>query len=193
MTNFFSSLSLLPSQVGGRNAALLPLVRAGLREGFAPEALVAEIVAGSFSWHPRIFDNLFVLDPASEDGLTVFKNNQTAFASGNFSSFKTGSDGCLRNNAWFATNGISGGPATLVAGYDLSAGCMITNNTALAAPPAFVSTKIDSPNFCRPAPRNGDWVGPGYAWTGEDGEYADWIGAKPGKIASLTRTMLLIR
>ena len=153
----------------------------------------AEIVAGSFSWHPRIFDNLFVLDPASEDGLTVFKNNQTSFASGNFSSFKTGSDGCLRNNAWFATNGISGGPATLVAGYDLSAGCTITNNIALAAPPAFVSTKIDSPNFCRPAPRNGDWVGPGYAWTGEDGEYADWIGAKPGKIASLTRTMLLIR
>lgn len=49
MTNFFSSLSLLPSQVGGRNAALLPLVRAGLREGFAPEALVAEIVAGSGS------------------------------------------------------------------------------------------------------------------------------------------------
>ena len=47
MANFLFSLSRLPSQVGGRNAALLPLVRAGLREGLAPEALVAEIVAGS--------------------------------------------------------------------------------------------------------------------------------------------------
>ena len=49
MMNFFSALSSLPAQVGGRNAALLPLVRAGLREGHAPEALVAEIVAGSGS------------------------------------------------------------------------------------------------------------------------------------------------
>ena len=153
----------------------------------------AEIVAGQFSWHPRIFDNLFVLDPASAEDPTLFKNNQTSFASDCFSSFKTGSDGCLKNNAWFATNGISGGPATLVEGYDLSAGCEITNNVVLAEPPAFVSTKIDSPNFCRPAPRNGDWVGSGYAWTGENGEYDDWIGAKPGKIASLTRSMLIIR
>ena len=153
----------------------------------------AEIVSGQFSWHPRIFDNLFVLDPASEDGLTVFKNNQTAFASGCFSSFKTGSDGCLKNNAWYAPGGISGGPATLVEDYDLSAGCEITNNVVLADPPAFVSTKIDSPNFCRPAPRNGDWTGAGYAWTGENGEYDDWIGAKPGIVARLIRSMLILR
>ena len=49
MDNFAFSLSRLPSQVGGRNAALLPLVRAGLREGHAPDALVEEIVAGSGS------------------------------------------------------------------------------------------------------------------------------------------------
>lgn len=154
---------------------------------------LAEMVAGGYSWHPRIFDNLVVLDPASEDGLTVFKNNQTAFASGNFSSFKTGSDGCLKNNAWYAPDGISGGAATQVAGYDLSAGCEIADNVVLAAPPAFVSTKLDSPDFCRPASRNGDWVGKGYAWTGENGEYDDWIGAKPGMVARLTRTMILVR
>ena len=153
----------------------------------------AEIVSGTFSRHPQIFDNLFALDPASEDGLTVFKNNQTAFASGCFSSFKTGSDGCLRNNAWYAPDGISGGAATLVSGYDLSRGCTIMSNIVLSTPPSFVSTKIDSPNFCRPSTRNGDWVGAGYAWTGEGGEYADWIGAKPGKIASMTRTLFLIR
>ena len=67
------------------------------------------------------------------------------------------------------------------------------SNIVLSTPPSFVSTKIDSPNFCRPSTRNGDWVGAGYAWTGEGGEYADWIGAKPGKIASMTRTLFLIR
>ena len=155
----------------------------------------AEIVLAksAYSWYPQIFDNLIVLDPASEDGLTVFKNNQTAFASGNFSSFKTGSDGCLKNNVWYAPGGISGGAATQVSGYDLSKGCMITNNVVLAEAPAFVSTKLDSPDFCRPASRNGDWVGAGYAWTGEDGEYDDWIGAKPGIVARLIRTMLLFR
>ena len=153
----------------------------------------AEIVSGTFSWFPQIFDNLFVLDPASEDGLTVFKNNQTAFASGCYSSFKTGKDGCLRNNAWYAPGGISGGAATQVAGYDLSKGCTITNNVVLAEPPAFVSTRIDSPDFCRPASRNGNWVGSGYAWTGEDGEYDDWIGVKPGIVGRLMRSMLIIR
>lgn len=155
----------------------------------------AEIVKANSacSWYPQIFDNLIVLDPASEDGLTVFKNNQTAFASGNFSSFKTGDNGCLKNNAWYATNGISGGPATLVEGYDLSRGCTISSNIVLATPPAFVSTKLESPDFCRPASRNGDWVGSGYAWTGDDGEYDDWIGAKPGIVGRLLRTMLIIR
>ena len=153
----------------------------------------AEIQNFKCSWYPQIFDNLIVLDPSSEDGLTVFKNNQTAFASGNFSSFKTGSDGCLKNNAWYAPGGISGGAATQVSGYDLSRGCTISDNIVLATPPAFVSTKLDSPNFCRPAPRNGDWTGTGYAWTGENGEYDDWIGAKPGRIAALTRTLLIFR
>ena len=153
----------------------------------------AEIQNNKCSWYPQIFDNLFVLDPASEDGRTVFKNNQTAFASGCFSSFKTGENGCLRNNAWYAPGGISGGAATQVSGYDLSKGCMITNNVVLSAPPAFVSTKLDSPDFCRPASRNGDWVGSGYAWTGENDEYDDWIGAKPGIVARLLRTMLILR
>ena len=97
------------------------------------------------------------------------------------------------NNAYFATGGLANGPATQVSGYDLSRGCTISSNIVLATPPAFVSTKIDSPNFCRPAPRNGDWTGTGYAWTGENGEYDDWIGAKPGRIAALTRTLLIFR
>ena len=134
-----------------------------------------------------------MIDPASTDVHTVFKNNQTAFASGNFSSFKTGGDGCLMNNAWYATNGISGGPATLVEGYDLSAGCTVVSNVVLATPPSFVSVRIDSPDFCRPASRNGDWVGSGYAWTGDDGEYDDWIGAKPGIVGRLIRSMLIVR
>jgi hypothetical protein len=153
----------------------------------------AEIQNYKSSWRPRIFDNLIVLDPASADVHTVFKNNQTAFASGNYSSFKTGGGGCLRNNAWYATNGISGGAATQVAGYDLSQGCTIMSNVVLSTPPSFVSTKLESPDFCRPASRNGDWVGSGYAWTGEDDEYDDWIGAKPGNVARLIRSMLIIR
>ena len=141
----------------------------------------AEIDNRTLSWYPQIFDNLFVLDPTSEDGLTVFKNNQTAFADGCFSSFKTGSDGCLKNNAWFAPGGISGGAATEVAGYDLSRGCTIISNVVLAAQPKFVSTKLDSPDFCRPSAGNGGWAlaKSGYAWTGDNGEYDNWIGAKP--------------
>ena len=137
-----------------------------------------EIDNRTLSWHPQIFDNLFVLDPASADGLTVFKNNQTAFASGCYSSFTTGGDGCLKNNAWYAPGGISGGDATQVPGYDLSKGCTITNNIVLDSLPAFASTQLDSPDFCRPLQRNSSWVGSGYAWTGDNGEYADWIGAK---------------
>ena len=148
--------------------------------------------SSGISWHPRFFDNLIVVDPEGEDGRTVFRNNQTAFASGNSSSFKTGGDGCLMNNAWYAPDGISGGPATEVEGYDLSAGCLVTNNIALDAPPAFVSTRIESPHFCRPAVRNDDWIRPGHAWT-NDGEYPDWIGAKPGWIPELYRTLLILR
>ena len=143
-------------------------------------------------WQPKFFDNLIVLDPADGDGRTIFKNNQTAFDPENHSSFKTGGVGCLRNNVWFAPGGISGGPATEVAGYDLSAGCLVTNNIALSAPPFFVSTKLESPHFCRPALRNGDWVGKGYAWT-DDGAYPDWIGAKPGRVPELYRTILILR
>ena len=138
----------------------------------------AEIQNNKCEWYPQIFDNLFVLDPASEDGRTIFKNNQTAFASGCYSSFTTGGDGCLKNNAWYAPGGISGGEATGVAGYDLSKGCTITNNIVLDALPAFASTRLDSPDFCRPLQRNSSWVGSGHAWTGDNGEYADWIGAK---------------
>ena len=136
----------------------------------------AEIDNRTLSWYPQIFDNLFVLDPASEDGRTIFKNNQTAFASGCYSSFTNGC--CLKNNAWYAPGGIEGGAATNVANYDLSRGCTITNNIVLAAVPMFVSTRLDSPDFCRPSRRNSGWINPGYAWTGDNGEYADWIGAK---------------
>lgn len=139
----------------------------------------------TLSWYPQIFDNLFVLAPTSEDSLTIFKNNQTAFASGCYSSFTTGGDGCLKNNAWYAPGGISGGAATQVPSYDLSRGCTITNNIVLADQPAFASTQLDSPDFCRPLQRNGGWVGPGHAWIGDNGEYADWIGAKQVSMAGI--------
>ena len=94
----------------------------------------------------------------------------------------------------FAPGGISGGPAAEVAGYDLSAGCLVTNNIALDAPPVFVSTSLESPHFCRPAMRNGAWTGTGkgYAWT-DDGEYPDWIGARPAWVPELYRTLLILR
>ena len=137
----------------------------------------AEIVAGTFSWYPQIFDNLFVLDPASKDGLTVFKNNQTAFASGCHSSFKPGKNGCLKNNAWYAPGGISSGAATEVSGYDPSADCTIADNVELTNLPVFVSTKLDSPDFCRPREsRNPTWAKQGFAWT-DEGNYPDYIGA----------------
>jgi hypothetical protein len=148
----------------------------------------AEIQNNKCEWYPQIFDNLFVLDPASEDGLTVFKNNQTAFASGCHSSFKPGKNGCLKNNAWYAPGGISGGAATSVSGYDLSRGCTITNNVVLTTPPKFVSTKLDSPDFCRPREsRNPTWAKQGFAWT-DDGKYPDYIGA----VEPLTSSPLII-
>ena len=137
----------------------------------------AEIMNNKCFWYPQIFDNLIVLDPASDDGRTIFKNNQTAFASGCYSSFTNGCGGCLKNNAWYAPGGISGGAATSVSGYDLSRGCTITNNVVLTTPPKFVSTKLDSPDFCRPREsRNPTWAKQGFAWT-DDGKYPDYIGA----------------
>jgi hypothetical protein len=121
---------------------------------------------------------LIVLDPTlNAADATVFWNEQEAFKSGNFSSFKTGGKGCLKNNAWYAPGGISGGAATSVSGYDLSRGCTITNNVVLTTPPKFVSTKLDSPDFCRPREsRNPTWAKQGFAWT-DDGKYPDYIGA----------------
>ncbi|MBQ3811573.1 MAG: hypothetical protein II839_12240 [Kiritimatiellae bacterium] len=61
--------------------------------------------------------------------------------------------------------------------------------------------ETDAPSFCRlrrgararrAGARDGDWVGAGYAWT-DDGEYPDWIGAKPGRIPELYRTILILR
>ena len=148
----------------------------------------AEIDNRPLSWYPQIFDNLIVLDPASKDGLTIFKNNQTAFASGCYSSFTNGCGGCLKNNAWYAPGGISGGVATNFPGYDLSKGCEIADNIVLSAPPAFVSTKLDSPDFCRPREsRNPTWAKQGFAWT-DDGKYPDYIGA----VEPLTSSPLII-
>ena len=153
--------------------------------------LVSILNNSNVSWQPQIFDNLILL--VDSEDYAVFQNKQTAFKSGNYSSFLTGGLGCFMNNAYFATGGLTNGPATQVSGYDLSRGCTISSNIVLATAPAFLSKKIDSPDFCRPASRNGDWVGSGYAWTGEDGEYDDWIGAKPGIVARLIRTMLILR
>jgi hypothetical protein len=133
------------------------------------------------SWQPQFFDNLILLDPTVADA-TVFKNDQTSFKEGNYSSFETGGVGCLKNNAWYAPGGISGGAATTVAGYDLSKGCAITNNIVLDAWPTFMSMDLDSPDFMRPrASRNPTWAIRGVAWTnaisGCKTGLCDYIGA----------------
>lgn len=131
---------------------------------------------GNVSWQPQFFDNLILLDPTVADA-TVFKNDQTSFKEGNYSSFETGGVGCLKNNAWYAPGGISCGAATAVEGYDLSRGCAMANNIVLDAWPQFMSMDLNSPNFMRPREsRNGSWAIRGVAWT-DDGTYPDYIGA----------------
>jgi len=147
----------------------------------------------NINWQPQFFDNLIVLDPTLGDDATVFWNEQTAFKSGNFSSFKTGGVGCLKNNVWYAPGGISGGAATTVAGYDLSKGCAITNNIVLDAWPTFMSMDLSSPNFMRPrASRNKSWAIRGVAWTnavsGCKTGLCDYIGA----VEPLTSSPLII-
>ena len=139
--------------------------------------------SGNINWQPQFFDNLIVLDPTlNAADATVFWNEQEAFKSGNFSSFKTGGKGCLKNNAWYAPGGISGGVATNVPGYDLSKGCAITNNIVLGEWPTFMSMDLGSPNFMRPrASRNPTWATRGVAWTnavsGCKTGLCDYIGA----------------
>lgn len=110
--------------------------------------LVSILNNSSVSWQPQIFDNLILL--VDSEDYAVFQNKQGAFKSGNYSSFLTGGLGCFMNNAYFATGGLTNGPATQVSGYDLSRGCEIADNIVLTAPPKFVSTRLDSPDFCRP-------------------------------------------
>lgn len=137
--------------------------------------LVSILNNSSVSWQPQIFDNLILL--VDSEDYAVFQNKQGAFKSGNYSSFLTGGLGCFMNNAYFATGGLTNGPATQVSGYDLSRGCEIADNIVLTAPPKFVSTKLDSPDFCRPREsRNPTWAKQGFAWT-DDGKYPDYIGA----------------
>ena len=137
--------------------------------------LVSILNNSSVSWQPQIFDNLILL--VDSEDYAVFQNKQEAFKSGNYSSFLTGGLGCFMNNAYFATGGLTNGPATQVSGYDLSRGCTISSNIVLATPPAFVSTKLDSPDFCRSREsRNPTWAKQGFAWT-DDGKYPDYIGA----------------
>ena len=138
--------------------------------------LVSILNNSSVSWQPQIFDNLILL--VDSEDYAVFQNKQEAFKSGNYSSFLTGGLGCFMNNAYFATGGLTNGPATQVSGYDLSRGCEIADNIVLTAPPKFVSTKLDSPDFCRPREsRNPTWAKQGFAWT-DDGKYPDYIGAR---------------
>ena len=149
--------------------------------------------SGNINWQPQFFDNLIVLDPTLGGDATVFWNEQTAFKSGNFSSFKTGGRGCLKNNAWYAPGGISGGDATTLPDYDLSAGCLITNNIVLDACPTFMSMDLSSPNFMRPrASRNKSWAIRGVAWTnavsGCKTGLCDFIGA----VEPLTSSPLII-
>ena len=156
---------------------------------------LALIAADStISWQPQFFDNLILLDPkiATADA-TVFLNRQTAFVDGNFSSFGTDGVGCLKNNAWYAPGGISGGAAIAVEGYDLAKGCAITNNIVLDTWPTFMSMDLGSPNFMRPrASRNPTWATRGVAWTnavsGCKTGLCDYIGA----VEPLTSSPLII-
>lgn len=129
------------------------------------------VLDSTVSWVPRIFDNVV----SSPDG-NVITETGTAFASGNFSSFKTDGGAFFRNNAYYAS-ALNGGTATEVSGYDLSKGLLVEDNFVLAAAPVFKSTNPASPDFYRPKQsKNPQWIGKHLAWT-NDGEYPDYIGA----------------
>lgn len=138
------------------------------------------VLNSTVSWLPKIFDNVV----SSPDGYVIVETG-TAFAAGNYSSFKTGGGAFFRNNAYYAL-ALNGGTATEVSGYDLSKGLLVENNFALAAAPVFMSTDPASPNFYRPKQsKNPTWIGKGKAWT-DGGKYPDYIGAvEPFRTAGL--------
>ena len=138
------------------------------------------VLNSTVSWVPRIFDNI-VSSPAPDGN--VITETGTAFASGNFSSFKTDGGAFFRNNAYSAA-ALNGGSATEVSGYDLSKGLLVEDNFILAAAPEFMSTDPTSPNFYRPKQsKNPTWIGKDKAWTDGD-KYPDYIGAVEPIIAN---------
>lgn len=129
------------------------------------------VLDSTVSWVPRIFDNIV----SSPDG-NVITETGTAFASGNFSSFKTDGGAFFRNNAYSAA-ALNGGTATEVSGYDLSKGLLIENNVVLAELPKFLNTmNAADPDYYRP--RGESKTDPLVAggWT-DGGAYPAYIGA----------------
>lgn len=132
---------------------------------------LVSVLNSTVSWMPKIFDNLV----SSPDGYVIVETG-TAFASGDFSSFKTDGGAFFRNNAYLSA-GLNGGTATEVAGYDLSKGLLIENNVVLAGLPKFQNTTdATNPGYYRP--RVEDKADPLLkgGWTG-DGVYPAYIGA----------------
>lgn len=129
------------------------------------------VLNSTVSWVPRIFDNIV----SSPDG-NVITETGTAFASGNFSSFKTDGGAFFRNNAYSAA-ALNGGSATEVSGYDLSRGLLIENNVVLEKLPEFQNTTdVTDPGYYRPQVESKTDQLVAGGWT-DNGAYPAYIGA----------------
>ena len=122
----------------------------------------------------QFFSNLILLDTGGTALVENVKDGTTEFSGDRTTSFIAPS--CLRNNAY--TGALTGGNATALATYDLSAGMEIADNLALAAPLEFICTNdIYSADFYRVRCHPGDPNLKKLGWTGENGEYPRFIGA----------------
>lgn len=144
------------------------------------------VLNSTVSWVPRIFDNIV----SSPDG-NVITETGTAFASGNFSSFKTDGGAFFRNNAYYAL-ALNGGTATEVSGYDLSKGLLIENNVVLEKLPEFQNT-TDATNsgYYRPLVESKTDPLVAGGWT-DNGAYPAYIGALKPQVQSSSSGLLII-
>ena len=124
----------------------------------------------------QFFSNLILLDSGGTNLVENVKSGTTEFSGGRTTSFIAPS--FLRNNAY--TGVLTGGNATALATYDLSAGMEIADNIALAAPPDFICTNdIYSEDFYRYRSEHGEDDLGSLGWAGENNEYPTYIGALP--------------
>ncbi len=124
----------------------------------------------------EVFDNIFVM--ADENSL-IFNERRTYGKTGvesatdKPSGFKKGSH--FRNN--FVDCTVNGGTLTEYAGYDFAGYVTVSDNVSTPGP-VFMSLDPASPNFCRlKTSANPELTGKRVAWTGDDGEYSNYIGA----------------